>query len=273
MYIYSGLYIAIAAALSTSALSETASTCATAGDNTTTGAVSAIRRPVMYFIGDSLTARGTNPGNRGWIALMQNRYVKSADVVSRGLSGYNTQWFIDTALPTIEKEVKDLRSNSLITLWLGTNDAALPTRSHARQHVPLAAYKKNLIKIVRTLQTAAPDAEILLITPSYVDEATLKSRSSKGLPERTNEAAGKYARACVDAGKELGTHVLDLYSFFQTLPEAERPENLSDGLHLSRRGNHIVYEQLRSKIIKAFPDFAKQLDVSQFPPFSAFTDA
>ncbi|CAI5736040.1 unnamed protein product [Hyaloperonospora brassicae] len=269
MYIYSGLYIAIAAALSTSALSETANE----KGSTTVGAMSAIRRPVMYFIGDSLTELGSDLDTRGWTALMQNRYVKSADVVSRGLSGYNTQWFIDTALPTIEKEVKDLRSNSLITLWLGTNDAALPTRSHARQHVPLAAYKKNLIKIVRTLQTAAPDAEILLITPSYVDEATLKSRSSKGLPERTNEAAGKYARACVDAGKELGTHVLDLYSFFQTLPEAERPENLSDGLHLSRRGNHIVYEQLRSKIIKAFPDFAKQLDVSQFPPFSAFTDA
>ena len=178
-----------------------------------------------------------------------------------------------------------MRSNSLITLWLGTNDAALPTRSHARYHVPLAAYKKNLIKIVRTLQTAAPDARILLITPSYVDDATRKSGSSNGLPERTNDAASKYAQACVDAGRELGTHVLDLYSFFQTLPEAERSKSFSDGLHLSRHGNNIVYEQLRSKIMKAFPDFAEQLDVSQFPdftmqlnvsqfpPFSEFTDA
>ena len=87
MYIYSGLYIAIIAALSTSALSQTA----TAEGIPIIGAMSATRRPVMYFIGDSLTAQGTNPGKRGWTALMQNHYVKSADVVSRGLSGYNTQ--------------------------------------------------------------------------------------------------------------------------------------------------------------------------------------
>ncbi|KAI9989885.1 hypothetical protein PInf_020176 [Phytophthora infestans] len=148
------------------------------------------RRPVIYLTGDSLTERGTDPNNAGWIALMQDRYNRSADIAPRGLSGYNTKWFIESALPALERELSgEVRSPCLITLWLGANDAALPDGTAARQHVPLATYKENLATIARSFQAKAPRAHILLITPPHVDDAVRKSRSPIGCAERTNAAA------------------------------------------------------------------------------------
>lgn len=49
------------------------------------------RRPLFYFIGDSLTQDGSNPATGGWIALLQQQHVRSVDTINRGLSGYNTR--------------------------------------------------------------------------------------------------------------------------------------------------------------------------------------
>ncbi|KAL4087679.1 hypothetical protein PRIC1_013567 [Phytophthora ramorum] len=231
-------------------------------------------RPVIYLTGDSLTQRGTDLDNAGWAALMQHRYNRSADIVSRGLSGYNTKWFIESALPVIERELStEGRSPALITLWLGANDAALPDSYAARQHVPLATYKKNLAKIVRTYQTIAPQAQILLITPPHVDDAVRKSRSSDGRAERTNATAGEYAQACVEVAGQLNVNVLDLHSFFNAMPESERAACLDDGLHFTAKGNRLVDEQLQAKIHDAFPGLVKQLEAWQLPDFRVWMDA
>jgi hypothetical protein len=42
-----------------------------------------------------------------------------------------------------------------------------------------------------------------------------------GLPERTNEAAGAYAKACVSAAEECGLPVVDLWTKMQQLPDWE----------------------------------------------------
>jgi hypothetical protein len=49
------------------------------------------RRPVFYFIGDSITEHGTDPTKHGFISLLQNHYVRSVDCINRGLSGYNSK--------------------------------------------------------------------------------------------------------------------------------------------------------------------------------------
>ncbi|ETM52554.1 hypothetical protein L914_03848 [Phytophthora nicotianae] len=231
-------------------------------------------RPVIYLTGDSLTERGTDPANAGWVALMQHRYNRSAHIVPRGLSGYNTKWFIESALPVVERELSgEVRSPSLITLWLGANDAALPNGTSARQHVPLATYKENLAMIVRSFQAKAPQAHILLITPPHVDDAVRKSRSPVGCAERTNAAAGEYAQACVEVAGEVGVDVLDLHSFFNAMSESERAACLDDGLHFTAKGSRLVDEQLQVKITKAFPDLAKQLEVWQLPNFRTWMNA
>ena len=174
----------------------------------------------------------------------------------------------------IERELSgEMRPPSLITLWLGANDAALPDGTAARQHVPLAAYKNNLVTIVHTFQTRAPNARILLITPPHVDDAVRKSHSSSGCAERTDAAAGEYARACVEVARDLDMNVLDLYSFFHMLSEEDRAACLDDGLHFTAMGNRLVDEQLQAKISEVFPDLEKQLEAWQLPDFHIWMDA
>ncbi|RLN63686.1 hypothetical protein BBJ29_005657 [Phytophthora kernoviae] len=187
-----------------------------------------------FLVGDSLTERGSDPDSAGWVSLMLHRYNRSTDIVPRGLSGYNTKWFIEFALPSIEQELSEsVRSPNLITLWLGTNDAALPDGDVVKQHVPLAEYTANLTKIVRAFQLNAPSAKILLITPPHVDDTVRQSRSSTNQAERTNAVAGEYARACADVARELELNVLDMYSYFNALPESDRNACLNDGLHFA----------------------------------------
>ncbi|KAG6950985.1 hypothetical protein JG688_00013920 [Phytophthora aleatoria] len=50
------------------------------------------RRPVFYFIGDSITEQASDPSKSGFITLLQDHYVRSVDMINRGLSGYTTKW-------------------------------------------------------------------------------------------------------------------------------------------------------------------------------------
>lgn len=43
-----------------------------------------------------------------------------------------------------------------------------------------------------------------------------------GLPERTNEAAGAYAKACVAAAEECGCVVVDLWTKMQQFPDWQK---------------------------------------------------
>jgi hypothetical protein len=48
-------------------------------------------RPRIVLTGDSLTQYAANPSFVGWGILLQNEYVRSADVLNRGLSGYTSR--------------------------------------------------------------------------------------------------------------------------------------------------------------------------------------
>ncbi|KAL3671277.1 hypothetical protein V7S43_003209 [Phytophthora oleae] len=130
------------------------------------GGVRTQTRPVLYLLGESITEQGVNPAKSEWVALLQYRYQRSTDVLPREFSGYNTKWFIDFALPVVKNELSTI-SPSLITLWLGANDAALPNGQSSRQHVVVETYAANLEKIIHTLRINAPDASILVITPPH----------------------------------------------------------------------------------------------------------
>ncbi|KAE9182834.1 hypothetical protein PF004_g24126, partial [Phytophthora fragariae] len=54
-------------------------------------AASSEPRPVFYFIGDSITEQASDPSKSGFITLLQQQYVRSVDMINRGLSGYNTK--------------------------------------------------------------------------------------------------------------------------------------------------------------------------------------
>jgi isoamyl acetate esterase len=48
-------------------------------------------RPLLLLLGDSITEYGSRLDTDGWIALLLNRYNRSADIAQRGMGGYTTQ--------------------------------------------------------------------------------------------------------------------------------------------------------------------------------------
>ncbi|RLN14948.1 hypothetical protein BBI17_007598 [Phytophthora kernoviae] len=194
------------------------------------------RRPVFYFIGDSITEHASNPDLSGFITLLQNHYVRSVDTVNRGLSGYNTKWVREHALPIYAKELQFQYSASFVTVFLGANDAVLKDGPDKAQYVSLEDYRANLLYILHTVKPLLPPhSKILLITPPAVID-----KGRRG--DRSNASAGKYARACVEVAQAENVHVLDLHTYFNTTypKEEDRKACFVDGLHFSAKGNKDV---------------------------------
>ncbi|OWZ05881.1 Isoamyl acetate-hydrolyzing esterase [Phytophthora megakarya] len=237
-------------------------------------------RPVLLLAGDSLTARGTSPKMQGWVELLQDRYLRSSDVIARGFSGYNTKWFLKEVMPVLENEISKnaYTPPSLITVWLGTNDAVLTNGSNSERHVPIDEYKDNLVKIVDRFRTAVPDAKLLLITPSHIDDiarakfADDRTDAKRGLVDRTNAVnfMGNYSRACVEVANSFGVPVLDMYTYFNAMPETTRNAMLEDGVHFNVAGNAAVGQELHNKLKAEFPTLISALDTWQLPPVSKF---
>ncbi|KAK1931133.1 GDSL esterase/lipase [Phytophthora citrophthora] len=235
-------------------------------------------RPVVLLTGDSLTEHGTNVELSGWAAMLQDDYSRTADVITRGLPGYNTKWFLKYIAPTIEREIRKgvYETPSLITVWFGANDAALASGYDSKTHVPISDYKENLKKIVSQFWTAAPSADILLITPPHVNDSARAelAKDQNGTIDRTNAMAKEYAQACVETGASIGVPVLDLNSYFNAMNETTRDALLiSDGLHFNSSGNKLVYEQVEKKVAEVFPSLAAKLKLWQFPASSKYSQS
>jgi len=137
-------------------------------------------RPKIYLYGDSITEESFSDG--GWGASLSHHFSRTViiyfflsyylsyciyiflslcflimfgslfffqvDVVLRGYSGYNTRW----ALKVAERIFPPVESGGVpplaVTVFFGANDACLPDRYSAFQHVPLHEYKQNLHSII-----------------------------------------------------------------------------------------------------------------------------
>jgi lysophospholipase L1-like esterase len=173
---------------------------------------------------------------------------------------------LEYALPLIEQDLDVLPSPALVMIWLGANDAALVDGISALQHVPVANYSSNLLEIVQRLRAKAPTANLMLATPTPVDDDHRRSLFA-GWPDRTSKQAGVYAVACSEAASQANVTLLNLYTYFNSLGEGERNASLVDGLHFNSKGNRLVQEQIRSKIQSTFPELAAALATPQLPPW------
>ncbi|TYZ61940.1 hypothetical protein PybrP1_001382 [[Pythium] brassicae (nom. inval.)] len=207
------------------------------------------RRPVFYFVGDSITEFGSNPQDGGFIALLQRDYVRCVDMINRGLAGYNSRWVAQHALPIFDAELAAQYEASFVTLWLGANDAALPDGPNKNQFVPLDEYRTNMTTLTRAFGARLPTGgRLLLITPPAVIDSMRRDK------DRSNAAAGEYARACVAIAGAEGVAVLDLHTHFNTTypDETERRSFFADGLHFNAKGNAEVARLLGDTMKKLF---------------------
>lgn len=201
-------------------------------------------RPKIYLFGDSITEMSFADG--GWGASLVKHFNRTADVVLRGYSGYNTRWALKV-LDKVFEAGEQSESPLAVTVFFGANDACLADRCSAMQHVPIEEYKHNLHSIVSFLKGRWPTTEVILISPPPIDEPTRLlypfTENKLGLSERTNEAAGNYAKACLAVAAECGVSAVDLWTRMQQIP-GWQTACLSDGLHLSQTGNRIVFEEV-----------------------------
>ncbi|KAK4399197.1 GDSL esterase/lipase [Sesamum angolense] len=194
-------------------------------------------RPKIYLFGDSITEESFSPG--GWGSSLSHHFARTADVMLRGYSGYNTRW----ALKVKERVFPAAESGDApvaVTVFFGANDAAVPDRCSGFQHVPLDEYKQNLHDIVAFLKRTGNLRSDGSSQP-YSKDPYINNLS--GLPERTNESAGRYAKQCLAAAAECGVPVIDLWTKMQQSPGWQKAY-LRDGLHLTGDGNKVVFEEV-----------------------------
>ncbi|KAF4044856.1 GDSL-like Lipase/Acylhydrolase family [Phytophthora infestans] len=227
-------------------------------------------RPKLLLLGDSLTQEGTDPDLGGWVAQLQHRYTRSADIVVRGLYGYSTEIFVKHALPSVKEELSLWpESPAFVAVWLGGNDSALLSGYEAALHVPIPKYRANLCEIVHTVQDKAPDAAILMITPPAVNDRARRNVWSDpdGELDFSNEGIGEYARACIEEAGSLNVPVLDFHTIMNEMHEQERCGCQYDGLHFNQKGNELVIDHILTAIEREFPSLAKRLDAWEHPDY------
>ncbi|DBA01110.1 TPA: hypothetical protein N0F65_001738 [Lagenidium giganteum] len=231
------------------------------------------RRPTFLLLGDSLTQFAANPEQQGWMCLLQHDYVRSVDWVNRGLSGYNTRWFLDVAWPVILQELKTQWSPVLVTLWLGANDAALPSGSAAGQHVPLDEFERNIDAIITKTLEAAPNAHLIVLTAPPVDDAARSALLTNGeLLDRSDASVNKYAARCLEVVQRFkSTSRVTGVDMHKVVHDAAAGSDkgvaslLCDGLHFSDAGNKLVAQELLATIRTAVPNLAPECLAWQFP--------
>jgi len=203
-------------------------------------------RPRFLLVGDSITQQAFSPVG-GWGARLADAYARRADVVLRGYSGYTSEQALSTLagalFPPAASSAAAVASPSthlppsLITLWFGANDAALPgpDRGSAAQHVPLARYEANMEALARRAAGAVTpgSGRVLVITPPPVHEPSraLHAAANYGAPldklvDRTLAASGQYAAAACRAAAAAGVGCLDMWTLLQ---EAGRGREAGDG--------------------------------------------
>lgn len=203
-------------------------------------------RPQIILFGDSITQFSFDV--HGWGGLLSHAYQRKADVLNRGYSGYNTTW----ALHGMHKVLPPGGpAPLLLTIFFGANDAALSNGSASRQHVPLDCFGANLREMVARGRAAGARHLVLITPPPVYAPDRVKCNKERygleGMPERTNEEAGRYASVCKEVAAELGVPVLDLWTQFQAR-DGWQTRLLCDGLHLSDEGNTTVYELLQQLV-------------------------
>jgi len=207
----------------------------------------------ILLLGDSLTQRSYEIETKGFGGLLNEWYIRSADIQNRGYSGYTTRW-IRVMLPKLFPSGQTPKF-SLTTLLLGSNDAA---SEQSAQHVPLHEYKDNLIFIINYLKSINPDMVIILITPPPNNQEKLDPSWDLRID------VNKYERVVVELATQMKIDLLSLWEGpFAIDPKLDL---LDDGLHFDAPSNRKVAEGIKHIISTKHPNLLPEQSHS-YPNF------
>ncbi len=235
------------------------------GGGTSTDGATFFRRGNIVLLGDSITQLSHSAALSGWGTHLSDVYQRRCDVLNRGMSGYNTDWYLRYLESDQGKQdVLEKDDVKLVTIFFGANDAS-SFELNPRHHVPIDRFEMNLKNIVKICKRAYGDeVKIIFIAPPPVHhDSRLKfqverwgAEKATGKLERTLELSGQYASIVEKVAVELKYPCLHVWKLMQdSLPNnQEWSKYLSDGLHLSREGNMFVGENLVKLIKEKYPE-------------------
>ncbi|WWD22205.1 hypothetical protein CI109_106696 [Kwoniella shandongensis] len=226
------------------------------------------------LVGDSITQTTQNDT---LYQHLSEYFERRLDVVNRGHGGFNTEWTIPVLKRALTPKVKADQGHGqkirVMTLWLGTNDAALPP---AATHVPVDQYKANLHEIISLVKSPdspyySPETKIILLTPPPViaevwrkgvaDWAILSGLMSpeEMVAERDHDpkVMAGYAKACLEVGQEAGLDAINVHAGIIEAAGGDSPAKLlpyfSDGIHMTGKGYDVVFTLFKELIERKYP--------------------
>lgn len=218
----------------------------------------------ILLLGDSLTQLGWD----GWAGQLAHTYQRRADVINRGMAGYNTRWFLhyadsDTGRSDVWEQGAD--SVKLVTIFFGANDSS-DIKLNPRHHVPLQEFKNNLdVLISKSRERYGKDVAIVVVAaPPVVHEQRLAFQKERfgdkatGELERNLELSEKYAQAALAVAEK---HELPSVHLWKLMQDEDGCESFFyDGLHFTPKGNQFVAQALLDEIKKSYPKLAVHAD-------------
>jgi len=234
------------------------------GSTTDTGAseeeTMALRRTKIVLFGDSITQQAFSTKHSGWAAAVNDAYQRKVDIVNRGYSGYNTRWASQLVHEVSSHFASGSPANGrdILTIFFGANDASLADGTAAAQHVPIAEYKANLGELIDFVRSdhGSRAPQIVLITPPPVHERSWAKFCGEETSNRSLEQSQRYAAACKEVAAEKGLPVVDSWSALHSKAQGDLEGLFWDGLHLSARGNTLLFEALMGVIQSSLPGLA-----------------
>ncbi|CAM9266186.1 unnamed protein product [Chrysoparadoxa australica] len=215
-------------------------------------------RPVVQCFGDSITQRGFEVAANGWLAQLADYFSRRAHVVNQGYSGYNTRWGC-TMLDGLFKQERNpvgTGETILVTIFFGANDAQL---APGRQHVPVEEYGKNLECMVRHIQACYPKAAVVLMSPPPLHDGMWKHGAQPGkAPDREGKVTATYAERCRKVADACKVHFLDVFTVLGGMDQDSIRPHVSDGLHLSAKGNALLFTCLVAFLELQIPEITPE---------------
>lgn len=214
----------------------------------------------FLLFGDSITEYSYRQPGFSLSAALHDAYSRKLDIVTRGFSGYNTDW----ALPVL-REILNLDNGSvgkikLMYIFLGTNDAATTF-----QHVPIDRYKQNLHAMVNMAKDH--DIKVIIVGPGLHDQRLSKTtQEAKGSdkPFSSSRDTRDYGDAAREVALKHKLPFVDLWYAFQKnggwsteellLGKPDLSEYLADGIHYTSKAYQVFYDALIKAIKDAYPE-------------------
>ncbi|KAJ9124459.1 hypothetical protein QFC24_003249 [Naganishia onofrii] len=226
--------------------------------------------PQIVVTGDSISQQAFKIGGYG--AALVDAYQGKADIINRGMGGYNSQQLLNKFKDDFQWPNGEVK---ICIVHIGTNDAT----THGIQHVPADDFKQNVKATLKFLQETQPNAKVILLTPSTVDMAAWTAFGrEQGIPSefsdnRSPEAAKQIRDVVLDVAKEADVGVVDAWKLHDDAVnrgDLKTSELFTDGLHYSERGYAYVNKALLQLISTHYPSLSPESMPEGFTMFAIY---